>query len=44
MLNSNIVARIATYALIYEVSLSPKPGLVSLIDRGAHKDMDYIDF
>ena len=44
MLNSDKIARLATYALIYEVSLSPKPGLVSLIDRGAHDDMDYIDF
>lgn len=44
MLNSNIIARLSTYALIYEVSLSPKPGLVTLLDTGAHKDMDYIDF
>lgn len=44
MLNSDKIARLATYALIYEVSLSPKPGLVSLIDRGAHDDMDYMDF
>ena len=44
MLNSNNVARIATYALFYELSLSPKPGLVTLIDQGSHKDMDYIDF
>lgn len=44
MLNSDIIARFATYALLYEVSLSPKPGLVTLIDRGAHVDMDYIDF
>ncbi|NMW85300.1 triphosphoribosyl-dephospho-CoA synthase [Peptoniphilus sp. AGMB00490] len=44
MLNSSIIARLSTYALIYEVSLSPKPGLVTLLDSGAHKDMDYIDF
>lgn len=44
MLNSDIIARISTYALFYEVSLSPKPGLVTLIDKGAHVDMDYIDF
>lgn len=44
MLNSNIIARLSTYALIYEVSLSPKPGLVTLLDTGAHVDMDYIDF
>ena len=44
MINSDIIARLSTYALIYEVSLSPKPGLVTLIDQGAHVDMDYIDF
>lgn len=44
MLNSDIIARLSTYALFYEVSLSPKPGLVTLIDKGAHVDMDYIDF
>lgn len=44
MLNSDKIARLASYALIYEVSLSPKPGLVSLIDVGAHDDMDYMDF
>lgn len=44
MLNSDKIARLASYALIYEVSLSPKPGLVSLLDSGSHNDMDYIDF
>lgn len=44
MINSDIIARLSTYALIYEVSLSPKPGLVTLIDQGAHVDMNYIDF
>ena len=44
MINSDIIARLSTYALIYEVSLSPKPGLVTLIDQGAHVDMDYLDF
>jgi triphosphoribosyl-dephospho-CoA synthase len=33
-------AKIAVRALFDEVSLYPKPGLVSFVDSGAHKDMD----
>lgn len=33
-------AKVAVRALYDEVSLYPKPGLVSFIDSGAHKDMD----
>jgi triphosphoribosyl-dephospho-CoA synthase len=35
-----IIGRAATLALYDELSLSPKPGLVTLIDRGSHDDMD----
>ncbi|MEG0327321.1 MAG: triphosphoribosyl-dephospho-CoA synthase CitG [Erysipelothrix sp.] len=34
----------ATKALVVEVSLYPKPGLVDPVDSGAHLDMDYITF
>lgn len=44
MIDSKNIARIATFALLYEVSLSPKPGLVNLLSPGSHSDMDYIDF
>ena len=32
------------YALMAEVSATPKPGLVDLHDSGAHKDMNYDTF
>ena len=32
---------LATQALIAEASLSPKPGLVTPLSKGAHADMDY---
>lgn len=34
------IGRAATLALHDELSLTPKPGLVTLIDRGSHEDMD----
>jgi len=34
------IARSATLALYEELALSPKPGLVTLIDSGSHRDMD----
>jgi triphosphoribosyl-dephospho-CoA synthase len=34
------IGRAATLALYDELSLAPKPGLVTLIDRGSHEDMD----
>lgn len=34
----------ATKALLHEVSLSPKPGLVDRFDSGSHSDMDYSTF
>ena len=33
-------ARCAIKSLYYELSLFPKPGLVSFVDNGAHRDMD----
>ena len=34
------LARLAVRSLYQELALYPKPGLVSLVDRGAHHDMD----
>jgi triphosphoribosyl-dephospho-CoA synthase len=34
------IGRAATLALYDELALSPKPGLVTLVDRGSHRDMD----
>ena len=38
------VAKLATKALLYEVSISPKAGLVSRLSNGSHKDMDFYTF
>ncbi|MCR1926753.1 triphosphoribosyl-dephospho-CoA synthase CitG [Enterococcus gallinarum] len=38
------VANMAIEALLYEVALSPKPGLVDRYDNGAHTDMDFFLF
>ena len=35
---------LATKALLYEVSATPKPGLVDRANNGAHKDMDIFTF
>ena len=37
-------ARQATRSLLYEVSVSPKPGLVDRFDSGAHADMDFFTY
>ncbi len=34
----------ALKAVLYEVSLSPKPGLVDYFDSGSHKDMNFYSF
>jgi triphosphoribosyl-dephospho-CoA synthase len=39
-LTPQAIGRAATLALHDELALSPKPGLVTLIDRGSHEDMD----
>ena len=37
-------ARLAIHALHAELTLYPKPGLVSLVDTGSHDDMDALTF
>jgi len=39
-LTPQAIGRAATLALHDELALSPKPGLVTLVDRGSHDDMD----
>ena len=39
MINPDFLAKVATDALLQEVNLAPKPGLVDPISVGAHKDM-----
>ena len=44
--HARFIAETAVRSLLYEVSISPKPGLVDRFDSGAHQDMDiftYID-
>ena len=43
-LDSRSIGRIAARALKTELALYPKPGLVSLIDNGAHDDMNATTF
>ena len=43
-MNSKEVAKLATKALLYEVSISPKAGLISRLSNGSHKDMDFYTF
>ena len=38
------LASIALKASLYEIAISPKPGLVDCFDQGAHQDMDYFTF
>jgi len=38
------LSSIALKSILYEVSLSPKPGLVDFNNSGSHKDMDYYTF
>lgn len=38
------LARHAVRALLYEVAVTPKPGLVDRADAGAHRDMDFFTF
>ncbi len=39
-----IVSRNAVRALLYEVAVTPKPGLVDMNNNGSHKDMDFFRF
>ncbi len=40
----NNLTSFATKAILYEISLSPKPGLVSFKDTGSHSDMNFFTF
>ena len=37
-------ARLAVQALLYEVAVTPKPGLVDRENSGSHRDMDFFTF
>jgi len=39
-----MIRRNAVTSLLYEVSATPKPGLVDRLNQGAHKDMDFFSF
>lgn len=41
---ASYISALAAKALSYEVSISPKPGLVDYFNSGSHKDMDYYLF
>jgi len=43
-LSAHHIARLAVRSLYHELALYPKPGLVSLRDNGAHRDMDAATF
>ncbi|MCI9594921.1 MAG: triphosphoribosyl-dephospho-CoA synthase CitG [Lachnospiraceae bacterium] len=38
------IAELAVRSLLYEVSVSPKPGLVDRFNNGSHRDMDFYTF
>lgn len=42
--NFSLPAQLAIKALIKEICLSPKPGLVDMNNNGAHRDMDFQTF
>lgn len=41
---AHYVASIAQRAILYEVSATPKPGLVDRYNSGSHRDMDFFTF
>lgn len=43
-MNSREIGRLALEAMLFEVSATPKPGLVDRNNSGAHKDMDFFTF
>ncbi|PCH54351.1 MAG: hypothetical protein COC22_00360 [Flavobacteriaceae bacterium] len=43
-LTVNTLTSYASKAILYEISLSPKPGLVSFHDSGSHLDMNFFTF
>lgn len=42
--DSETIASLAVKALLYEVSVSPKPGLVDRFNNGSHSDMTFYSF
>lgn len=42
--DSSDAARLACQALLYEVAVTPKPGLVDRENSGSHRDMDFFTF
>ena len=42
--DARLIAKNALRALLYEVSATPKPGLVDRYDSGAHSDMDFFTY
>ncbi len=42
--DARAAARLATQALLYEVCVTPKPGLVDRENNGSHRDMDIFTF
>jgi len=42
--DTETAARLAVQALLYEVCVTPKPGLVDRANNGSHPDMDIYDF
>ena len=42
--DSREAARLACQALLYEVAITPKPGLVDRENSGSHRDMDFFTF
>lgn len=38
------IAKLALKSMLYEVNISPKPGLVDSLDSGSHDDMDIFTF
>jgi len=43
-MNHKKIAEMANKAILYEVTTTPKPGLVDRDNSGAHSDMDYFTF
>lgn len=44
MITSNQIGRLALEAMLVEVSVTPKPGLVDRNNSGSHTDMDFFTF
>lgn len=42
--DSRYISRMAQQSLLYEVAVTPKPGLVDRENNGSHRDMDFFTF